>query len=58
MIKNMEKGVKGNIQMSKTLFSVGKEVTVPAKEFTNIKEVNQLLVVQEKSRISKTESSS
>ena len=54
----MEKGVKGNIQMSKTLFSVGKEVTVPAKEFTNIKEVNQLLVVQEKSRISKTESSS
>ena len=58
MIKNMEKGVKGNIQtLSKTLFSVGKEVTVPAEEFTNIKEVNQLLV-QEKSRIKKTESSS
>ena len=54
----MEKGVKGNIQtLSKTLFSVGKEVTVPAEEFTNIKEVNQLLV-QEKSRIKKTESSS
>ena len=32
MIKNMEKGVKGNIQtFSKTLFSVRKEVTATAK---------------------------
>ena len=32
MIKNMEKGIKGNIQtFSKTLFSVRKEVTATAK---------------------------
>lgn len=32
MIKNFERGVKGNMQtFSKTLFSVGKEVTAPAK---------------------------
>ena len=32
MMKNFEKGVKGNLQtFSKTLFSVGKEVTAPAK---------------------------
>ena len=32
MIKNFERGVKGNVQtFSKTLFSVGKEVTAPAK---------------------------
>ena len=31
MIRNFEKGVKGNVQtFSKTLFSVGKEVTAPA----------------------------
>lgn len=32
MIKNFDRGVKGNMQtFSKTLFSVGKEVTAPAK---------------------------
>ena len=47
MIKNFDKGVKGNIQtFSKTLFSVGKEVTAPAKSGAKRKN-NGLINVQQ-----------
>ena len=50
MIKSFEKGVKGNIQtFSKTLFSVGKEVTAPAKSGAKRKN-NALINVQQKTK--------
>ena len=50
MIKNLEKGVKGNIQtFSKTLFSVGKEATAPAKSGVKRKN-NGLINVQQSTK--------
>ena len=48
IIKNFERGVKGNMQtFSKTLFSVGKEVTAPAKSGTKRRKKQLLIPVQQ-----------
>ena len=51
MIKNFERGVKGNMQtFSKTLFSVGKEVTAPAKSGTKRRKKQLLNPVQQNAK--------